>query len=78
MTAETPRPDGQLAAAISNTFVRALARTTGRGATKAKTTLGDSGVFVALQDSLAVGEQTLTDASQGQAPCSISAGAGRP
>ena len=67
MTAERPRPDGQLAAAISNTVVRALARTTGRGPTKAKTTLGDNGVFVVLQDSLTVGEQTLTDAGQGQA-----------
>src|SRR5437764_12306878 len=67
MTAEAPRPDGQLAAAISNTVVRALARTTGRGPTKAKTTLGDNGVFVVLQDSLTVGEQTLTAAGQGQA-----------
>jgi uncharacterized protein YbcI len=67
MTAAAPHPDGQLAAAISNTVVRALARTTGRGPTKAKTTLGDNGVFVVLQDSLTVGEQTLTDAGQGQA-----------
>ena len=67
MTADVPRPDGQLAAAISNTVVRALARTTGRGPTKAKTTLGDNGVFVVLQDSLTVGEQTLTDAGEGQA-----------
>jgi uncharacterized protein YbcI len=67
MTAEPSRPDGQLAAAISTTVVRALARTTGRGPTKAKTTLGDNGVFVVLQDSLTVGEQTLTDAGQGQA-----------
>ena len=67
MTATAPRHDGQLAAAISNTVVRALARTTGRGPTKAKTTLGDNGVFVVLHDSLTVGEQTLTDAGQGQA-----------
>jgi uncharacterized protein YbcI len=67
MIAAAPHPDGQLAAAISNTVVRALARTTGRGPTKAKTTLGDNGVFVVLQDSLTVGEQTLTDAGQGQA-----------
>jgi uncharacterized protein YbcI len=67
MTAERPRHDGPLAAAISNTVVRALARTTGRGPTKAKTTLGENGVFVVLQDSLTVGEQTLTDAGQGQA-----------
>jgi uncharacterized protein YbcI len=67
MTVEAHHSDGQLAAAISTTVVRALARTTGRGPTKAKTTLGDNGVFVVLQDSLTVGEQTLTDAGQGQA-----------
>ena len=60
------QPNGQLAAAISNTVVKALARTTGRGPTQAKTTFGDNGVFVVLHDSLTVGEQTLTDAGQGQ------------
>jgi uncharacterized protein YbcI len=66
MTAEASHPDGELAAAISRTVVKALARTTGRGPTKAKTTLGDNGVFVVLQDSLTVGERTLTDAGEGQ------------
>ena len=66
MSADQRRADGELAAAISTTVVRALARTTGRGPTKARTTLGDNGVFVVLQDSLTVGEQTLTDAGQGQ------------
>src|SRR5947209_19345121 len=61
------RPDGELAAAISNTVVRALARTTGRGPTKAKTTIGDNGVFVVLQDSLTRGERTLADAGEGAA-----------
>src|SRR3954470_1810002 len=59
--------DGELAARISNTVVRALARTTGRGPTRAKTTLGDNGIFVVLQDSLTRGEQTLTDAGEGEA-----------
>ncbi len=61
------RPDGELAAAISNTVVKALARTTGRGPTKAKTTLGENGVFVVLQDSLTIGERTLADAGQSSA-----------
>ncbi|MGH2885146.1 MAG: DUF2294 domain-containing protein [Solirubrobacteraceae bacterium] len=61
------RPDGELAAAISNAVVQALARTTGRGPTKAKTTLGDNGVFVVLQDTLSRGEQTLADAGEGAA-----------
>ena len=67
MTAEDRPSDGELAARISNTVVRALARTTGRGPTKAKTTLGDNGVFVVLQDSLTRGEQTLTDAGDSDA-----------
>jgi uncharacterized protein YbcI len=67
MSAGHGPPNGRLAAAISNTVVKALARTTGRGPTQAKTTFGDNGVFVVLQDSLTVGEQTLTDAGQGQA-----------
>jgi len=65
MSTDATRHDGELAAAISNTIVRALARTTGRGPTKAKTTLGDNGVFVVLQDSLTRGEKTLADAGQG-------------
>ncbi len=67
MNSRNTRPNGQLAAEISNTVVKALARTTGRGPTQAKTTLGDNGVFVVLQDGLTVGEQTLSDAGQGQA-----------
>jgi uncharacterized protein YbcI len=61
------RQTGPLAAAISNTVVKALARTTGRGPTKAKTTLGDNAVFVVLQDSLTVGEQTLSAGGEGAA-----------
>src|SRR4051794_6116102 len=67
MSTERERAAGELSAAISNTVVRALARTTGRGPTKAKTTLGDNGVFVVLQDTLTVGEQTLNAAGEGQA-----------
>ncbi len=67
MSSEQWQPDGELAAAISNTVVKALARTTGRGPTKARTTLGDNGVFVVLQDSLTRGERTLVDAGEGAA-----------
>ena len=67
MTAYVREPNGQLAAAISTSVVGALARTTGRGPTQAKTTLGENGVFVVLQDSLTVGERTLTEAGEGQA-----------
>jgi uncharacterized protein YbcI len=67
MSSERGAQNGELAAAISNTVVKALARTTGRGPTQARTTLGENGVFVVLQDSLTVGERTLTDAGEGQA-----------
>jgi uncharacterized protein YbcI len=67
MKTESRHPPGELSAAISNAVVKALARTTGRGPTKAKTTLGDNGVFVVLQDTLTVGEQTLNQAGQGKA-----------
>ena len=67
MTDHREHPSGELSAAISNAVVKALSRTTGRGPTKAKTTIGDNGVFVVLQDTLTVGEQTLNDAGQGQA-----------
>src|SRR5438034_5141511 len=67
MSAGRGQSNGQLSAAISNTVVRALARTTGRGPTKAKTTLGDNGVFVVLQDSMTRGEQSLVDAGEGEA-----------
>ena len=67
MTTHREHPNGALADAISTTVVKALARTTGRGPTKAKTTIGDNGVFVVLQDTLTVGEQTLSDAGEGQA-----------
>ncbi len=49
--------DGELAASISRTVVRALSRTTGRCPTKAKTTIGENGVFVVLQDTLTHGER---------------------
>jgi uncharacterized protein YbcI len=67
MTSRHVHSDGELAASISNTVVRALARTTGRGPTRAKTTMGENGIFVVLQDSLTVGERTLTDAGEGHA-----------
>ena len=66
--ADNPRSgDGTLAAAISNAIVRELSRATGRGPTKAKTTLGTNAVFVVLQDTLTRGEQTLADAGEREA-----------
>jgi uncharacterized protein YbcI len=53
---------GHLAAAISNTVVRAIAETTGRGPTRARTTIGQDSIFVVVQDTLTKGERTLVDA----------------
>jgi len=57
--------DGEIAAAVSDAVVQALARTTGRGPTKARTTLGHDGVFVVVEDSLTRGERTLVQAGDG-------------
>jgi uncharacterized protein YbcI len=51
-----------LAAAISNTVVRAIAEATGRGPTKARTTMGLDSIFVVVQDTLTRGERTLVEA----------------
>jgi uncharacterized protein YbcI len=64
MTDQGVLPAGELAAAISRAVVRALATTTGRGPTKAKTTLGENAVFVVLQDTLTRGELNLVQAGE--------------
>jgi len=64
MTDHETRAHGETAAAISSAVVHTLAERTGRGPTKAKTTLGDNGVFVVLQDSLTTGERTLVAAGE--------------
>ena len=67
MTDDGRLHNGELALAISTAVVRALASTTGRGPTKAKTTLGDNAVFVVLQDTLTRGERSLVEAGEGDA-----------
>jgi hypothetical protein len=78
MSTERPR-HGELAAAISNTVVQAFARTTGRGPTKARTTLSDNAVFVALQDSPPAASRrsrTLARATRRTTPRSLPARCG--
>ena len=67
MTHEGLPHDGELALAISNTVVKRLSATTGRGPRQAKTTLGDNAVFVVLQDTLTRGEHNLVEAGEGEA-----------
>lgn len=53
---------GELSVAISNGMVRLLRQYTGRGPTKAHTTIGRDQVLIMLRDTLTRGEQTLVDA----------------
>jgi uncharacterized protein YbcI len=57
--AEPETQDGSLHVAISNAIVRILREYTGRGPTKAKTTIRDDVVLVMLQQSLTKGELSL-------------------
>lgn len=54
--------DGRRALEISNGMVRILAKYTGRGPTKARTTIGRDHVLVMLADTLTKGERSLVDA----------------
>jgi uncharacterized protein YbcI len=55
-----------LYAAISNTTVRLLREYTGRGPTKARTTIRDNVVLVMLEQTLTKGEQVLVDKGRGE------------
>jgi uncharacterized protein YbcI len=66
-SAENRLHGGELAAAISTVVVSELASTTGRGPTRAKTTLGENAVFVVLQDTLTRGELNLVEAGESEA-----------
>ena len=57
---------GELGAAISNAVVRLLADYTGRGPTKARTTIHDDLVVVVLEDTLTKGERVLVRSGREQ------------
>ena len=50
---------GQLAAALSNAVVRCMAEFSGRGPSRARTTLGHDAVFVVVEDTLTRAEREL-------------------
>ncbi|MDQ3722711.1 MAG: DUF2294 domain-containing protein [Actinomycetota bacterium] len=58
------RPTGTLSAAISNAVVGLLHDYTGRGPTRARTTIGADTIVVTLRDSLTKAERTLADRGQ--------------
>jgi uncharacterized protein YbcI len=53
---------GELSVAISNGMVQLLRQYTGRGPTKARTTVGRDHVLIMIQDALTRGERTLVEA----------------
>jgi uncharacterized protein YbcI len=65
--AETERPLGNsIYLAISNAVVGLLREYTGRGPTKARTTIRDNVVLVMLEQTLTKGEQVLVDKGRGE------------
>lgn len=65
-TGERRPTGGELSVAISNRMVQMLHRYTGRGPTKAHTTVGRDHVLVMLGDTLTTGERTLLEAGYGE------------
>jgi uncharacterized protein YbcI len=57
---------GALNAAISEAVVRLMADTTGRGPTKARTTVDRDLIVVMLQNTLTSGERYLADSDRGE------------
>ena len=55
------RPESSLYAALSNAIVRLMREYTGRGPTRARTTIRDNVVLVMLEQTLTKGEQILVD-----------------
>ncbi len=64
LTGPNGKPAGTLAAAISNAVVGLLHDYTGRGPTRARTTIGADTVVVTLRDSLTKAERTLAERGQ--------------
>ena len=58
------KPSGTLSAAISNAVVGLMHDYTGRGPTRARTTIGADTIVVTLRDSLTKAERTLADRGQ--------------
>ncbi|MFL5883764.1 MAG: DUF2294 domain-containing protein [Thermoleophilaceae bacterium] len=65
MNLQDRHTQGEIGAAISTAVVHLLAQRTGKGPTRAKTTLGENGVFVVLEDNLTRGERNLAAAGGG-------------
>src|SRR5215210_1991265 len=58
------RPDGSPSATISRAIVQLMARYSGRGPTRARTTVADDHVVVVLEEALTTSERSLVDAGE--------------
>ena len=65
ITAEDRSGPNSSVAAISNAAVRVMAEYTGRGPTKARTTIRDDVVLILMRDTLTKAERSLHAAGQG-------------
>jgi uncharacterized protein YbcI len=63
---DEPQHGGSLHAAISDAVVRITADYTGRGPTRARTTISGDWIFVTLSDSLTKGERKLAASGRAQ------------
>jgi uncharacterized protein YbcI len=63
---EPRRENGELNAAISEALVRLMADTTGRGPTKARTTIDRDLIVVMLQNTLTAGERYLAGSDRAE------------
>src|SRR3954447_9674805 len=63
-TTSSDGDQGRIAAAISNGVVHVFSEHTGRGPTRARTTIDGQTVVVILQDGLTKAEQSLVDAGR--------------
>ena len=68
---DAPTTRGQAAQAISNAVVRLLREYTGRGPTRAYTTINDDLVVVVMRDTLLKAERSLVDDGQADAVINI-------
>ncbi|HEY1511518.1 MAG TPA: Na-translocating system protein MpsC family protein [Solirubrobacteraceae bacterium] len=59
-------PESSLYVALSNAIVRLLREYTGRGPTKARTTIRDNVVLIMLEQTLTKGEQVLVQKGRGE------------
>jgi uncharacterized protein YbcI len=57
--------EGHLLAAISNAVVHCTREYTGRGPTKARTTIGNDIIVTRVEDTLTKGERSLADSGKG-------------